>query len=117
MPCGSCARRIVLAHSGQNPIEAVKLGAGVITGPNWHNFEEPYRDLLVHSGCRQVANANELATTMDELLSDPAALGAMRRNARGVILGLSGALKLTLAALAEHLPAGTKQEPSLVHAS
>ena len=29
-------------RGGQNPIEAVRQGAAVLTGPHWHNFSDAY---------------------------------------------------------------------------
>ena len=33
-------------RGGQNPVEAIKLGAAVLTGPNWQNFRDSYSELL-----------------------------------------------------------------------
>ena len=30
----------LVPHGGQNPVEAIKLGAAVLTGPNWQNFAD-----------------------------------------------------------------------------
>ena len=35
-------------RGGQNPIEAVRQGAAVITGPHWQNFSDTYRALIDH---------------------------------------------------------------------
>ena len=36
----------LVPHGGQNPVEAIKLGAAVLTGPNWQNFRDSYTELL-----------------------------------------------------------------------
>src|SRR5262249_57636224 len=40
----------LVPHGGQNPVEAIKLGAAVITGPQWRNFTDAYEELL-RAGC------------------------------------------------------------------
>ncbi len=40
----------LIPHGGQNPIEAIRLGAAVMTGPHWENFREVYADLLTRQG-------------------------------------------------------------------
>ena len=94
----------LVPHGGQNPIEAIQLGAGVLSGPNWQNFDEVYQALLRKNGVRKVDDPSELAIAVGELLSDRVALGAMRTNAREVVAGLAGALQNTLAALEPLLP-------------
>ena len=41
----------LVPHGGQNPIEAIKLGAAVVTGPHWQNFADAYEELLASGGC------------------------------------------------------------------
>ena len=96
--------RSLVKHGGQNPIEAVKLGAGVLTGPNWSNFEEAYKELLRKQGAREVCSAPEIAAAVKELMADPQGLARLRRNAEGVAVGLGGALTRTLEALDTLLP-------------
>jgi 3-deoxy-D-manno-octulosonic-acid transferase len=94
----------LIPHGGQNPIEAVKLGAGVITGPGWHNFPEVYKALGEKGGCRFVTGADDLAAVVRELLGDPDSLAAMRANAEAAIAEMGGALRRTLDALEPFLP-------------
>ena len=96
----------LIPHGGQNPIEAVKLGCGVITGPHWHNFKDAYQELVRQKGCRQVASAEELARTITELSTDQRLLEDMRERAHDVIGRLGGALDKTLDAVARLLPDG-----------
>ena len=101
----------LVPHGGQNPIEAVQLGAGVLSGPHWQNFDEVYQALWRKGGCRKVAGPGELADVIGELLSDEAQLQAMRENARDVVAGFGGALQRTLAAIEPLLPAGVYRAP------
>ena len=41
-------------RGGQNPIEAIRHGAAVLTGPHWQNFRDAYRTLLRHKGAIEV---------------------------------------------------------------
>ena len=94
----------LVPKGGQNPIEPVKLGAAVITGPGWHNFPEVYKALGDKGGCRFVTGADDLAATVRELLTDPGSLAALRTNAEAAIAESGGALRRTLDALEPFLP-------------
>ena len=97
----------LVEHGGQNPIEAIQLGAAVISGAHWRNFSEVYGALHLKDGCRKIAAPAELAPAIASLLADPAAADRMRRNARNVVDNFGGALAKTLAALAPLLQDGT----------
>jgi 3-deoxy-D-manno-octulosonic-acid transferase len=94
----------LVPHGGQNPIEAIKLGAGVITGPHWHNFPEVYQLLAQQAACRFVTGAEDLAGVLRELLADSEGLGVMRAQAEAVIAESGGALRRTMEALEPFLP-------------
>lgn len=91
----------LIPHGGQNPIEAIRLGAAVLTGPHWENFREVYADLLRAKGCREVNDAAELAATAAELLTDTAARDDLKARAVKVLEGLGGAHERTLGAIEE----------------
>ncbi len=42
-------------RGGQNPVEPIKLGAAVLTGPNWRNFRDSYSELLGAGGASRCA--------------------------------------------------------------
>jgi 3-deoxy-D-manno-octulosonic-acid transferase len=92
-------------RGGQNPIEAVRQGAAVITGPHWHNFSDTYRALLDHEAVVVVRSATELAGAAGRLLGDQAELRRMRDRAAIALAALSGALPRTVEALLRLLPA------------
>jgi 3-deoxy-D-manno-octulosonic-acid transferase len=94
----------LVPHGGQNPIEAVKLGAGVITGPHWHSFPEVYQALAQEGGCRFVTSREDLIHTARALFDDPASLDLMKSRAERTVAELSGALERTLEALEPLLP-------------
>ena len=82
-------------RGGQNPIEAVRQGAVVLTGPHWQNFGDAYRTLLSHRGAIVVRSAEELASAARQLLSNEAELGSMRTRASAALATISGALPRT----------------------
>ncbi len=94
----------LIPHGGQNPIEAVRHGAAVITGPHWHNFPDAYKALLAAGGAIEVRTAEELATAVAELLTDDAALARSREHGEHALVELSGALERTLACLLPMIP-------------
>ncbi len=101
----------LVPHGGQNPIEAVKLGAGVVTGPHWHNFPEVYQALAEQGGCRFVTSREDLIHTARALFEDRTSLNQMRLNAEAAVAELGGALGRTLEAIEPFLP--PKKTPTL----
>ena len=94
----------LVARGGQNPIEAVRHGAAVLTGPSCFNFEDATRVLLEGGGATRVASADDIAQRTAELLGDPAGLADTRERALRALDTLSGALERTLTALLPLVP-------------
>ncbi len=94
----------LVPRGGQNPIEAVKLGTGVITGPHWHNFPEVYQALAEQGGCRFVTSGDDLIQTACALFEDQASLDLMKSRAEKAVAELGGALGRTFEALEPLLP-------------
>jgi 3-deoxy-D-manno-octulosonic-acid transferase len=103
----------IAAKGGQNPVEPIKLGAAVLTGPHWQNFRDSYTALLRAGGCMEVKDAPSLAAAALDLLDDANARRVMTERASRIIAGMSGALPRTLTALEAYLPPKT----TLQHAS
>lgn len=103
----------LVPHGGQNPVEAIKLGACVLTGPNWRNFADAYEDLLRTAGCIEVKDADGLREAALSLLEDDGARATMMARAEAAIARMGGALPLTIAALERFLP----PKANLLHAS
>ncbi|MGD9784245.1 MAG: glycosyltransferase N-terminal domain-containing protein [Hyphomicrobiaceae bacterium] len=99
----------LVPHGGQNPIEAVRHGAAVVTGPHTRNFADQIRALTSHGGATIVTDAATLATEVSRLLGDGAALAAHKRGAGEALDGLSGALDRSVEALLELLPAPAEE--------
>jgi 3-deoxy-D-manno-octulosonic-acid transferase len=94
----------LIDRGGQNPIEAVRHGVAVLTGPHWQNFRDAYRTLLRHNGVIEVKSAADVAAAVAKLLDDPAELQRMRAGATQALTTLSGALDKTVEALLRYLP-------------
>lgn len=90
---------------GQNPIEAIRHGVCVLTGPHGGNFLEIYRMLAKHKGAVEVTSAATIATEVRRLLQEPEALATLNAGARTALDQMSGALEKTIAALLPLLPA------------
>lgn len=102
----------LIDRGGQNPIEAVRHGAAVLTGPHWQNFRDAYRTLLRHEGAIEVNNAADIAAAVAKLLDNPAELQRMRTGADEALATLSGALDKTVEALLHYLPDGRLKRAS-----
>jgi len=86
-------------HGGQNPIEAIRLGAAVVHGPNVWNFDEIYATLDAAHGSERVADEEALTACLAGWLANPATRKAVADAALVTVGTLSGALERTLAAL------------------
>src|SRR5262249_48956660 len=93
----------LLAHGGQNPIEAVKLGAAIVHGPHVFNFSDVYEALDRAGGARAADGQEMLLKQLGQLLADPKARDAVAANGERVVEQLGGALDRTLAALQPYL--------------
>lgn len=103
----------LVPHGGQNPIEAVRLGSAVLTGPHWHNFTDAYRALIDQNAAVEVTSAAALAQALTDLLKNPEHLASQQRNAEHALDRLSGALQRTLDCLLPMLPEAARS-PSRV---
>jgi 3-deoxy-D-manno-octulosonic-acid transferase len=93
----------LVEHGGQNPVEAVKLGASVVHGPHVFNFTDVYEALDSAGGARRADTQEALVKQMGQLLADPAARELLLGAAEGVVERLGGALDRTLVALEPYL--------------
>jgi 3-deoxy-D-manno-octulosonic-acid transferase len=91
------------SHGGQNPIEAIKLGAAILHGPHVWNFAEIYAALDKAHGAESVTDVGKLAVRMGALLKDTRERKAVVTAARDTITTLGGALERTLSALDPYL--------------
>jgi 3-deoxy-D-manno-octulosonic-acid transferase len=89
----------LVEHGGQNPIEAIRLGACVLTGPYTHNFRDAYASLYREKGAIEVRSSDDIARQVTKLLSDKLAAERMRAGADRALQTLGGALDKTLGAI------------------
>jgi 3-deoxy-D-manno-octulosonic-acid transferase len=93
----------LVEHGGQNPIEAVKLGASIVHGPHVFNFGDVYEALDGAGGARQADTQEALVRQLGQLLADPGARDALAAASAAVVNRLGGALDRTLMALEPYL--------------
>jgi len=93
----------LVEHGGQNPIEAVKLGASVVHGPHVFNFSDVYEALDHSGGARRADSLEALVKQLGQLLADPKAREASLAASERVVEQLGGALGRTLTALEPYL--------------
>jgi 3-deoxy-D-manno-octulosonic-acid transferase len=93
----------LVPHGGQNPIEAIKLGASIVHGPHVFNFTDVYEALDHAGGARQADGEQALVKQLGQLLADPAAREKLAGASGRVVEQLGGALERTLAALEPYL--------------
>jgi 3-deoxy-D-manno-octulosonic-acid transferase len=93
----------LVEHGGQNPIEAVKLGASIVHGPHVFNFTDVYEALDAAGGARRADSPDALMKQLGQLLADPKAREASLVAAEHVVEQLGGALERTLSALEPYL--------------
>lgn len=89
----------LVPHGGQNPLEAASLGKPIVFGPFMRNFADIARQLTAYQAARQLANAAELPTALQELLAHPAKAQAMGRRAQELTERSQGAIQRTVDAL------------------
>jgi 3-deoxy-D-manno-octulosonic-acid transferase len=93
----------LVQHGGQNPIEAIKLGASIVHGPHVFNFADVYEALDGAGGAGLVETREALVKQLGQLLANPAARSSTLAAAERVVSQLGGALDRTLAALEPYL--------------
>ena len=93
----------LVPHGGQNPIEAIKLGASIVHGPHVFNFTDVYEALDRAGGARQADAQETLVKQLGQLLADPKAREISLAASERVVEQLGGALERTLNALEPYL--------------
>ena len=83
----------LIERGGHNPLEPAAWGIPVITGPHVFNFETIYRQLADDRAVSTVANADELASRLQELVADPVLAKRAGDNALAVVDANRGALE------------------------
>jgi 3-deoxy-D-manno-octulosonic-acid transferase len=100
----------LVAHGGQNPLEAARLDCAILYGPHMENFAEVVAVLEQSGGAARVADGPHLAREVERLLFDDAAAAkrmaaaaaALANRAGGVLDRVIG----EIAPLLDNLPGG-----------
>lgn len=93
----------LVSHGGQNPIEAIKLGAAILHGPFISNFAEIYAALDGAKGADLVGDADRVATRAGAWLGDNEERRRVVAAGQRTVESLGGALERTLTALDPYL--------------
>ncbi|KQW21538.1 3-deoxy-D-manno-octulosonic acid transferase [Afipia sp. Root123D2] len=93
----------LIEHGGQNPIEAIKLGAAIVHGPQVFNFTEIYQALDSAGGAFRAEDSEQFVKLLGHLLVNPIARQNALNAAEDVVARLGGALDKTLSALEPYL--------------
>jgi 3-deoxy-D-manno-octulosonic-acid transferase len=100
------------SHGGQNPIEAIRLGAAVVHGPHVWNFAEIYATLDDARGAALIADEEALTACLAGWLADPVARTKAADAAMATVEQLSGALERTIAAIEPYLMQLRLEQPA-----
>lgn len=93
----------LVPHGGQNPIEAIKLGAAILHGPHTFNFTEIYGALDHAGGAVRAQTGEDFVRSLGHLLVNPIVRQRSLGVAEQVVGRLGGALEKTLGALEPYL--------------
>jgi 3-deoxy-D-manno-octulosonic-acid transferase len=93
----------LIRHGGQNPVEAVKLGAAILHGPHVSNFTEIYSALDRTRGAELVADSSALSIRLSAWLRDAEERKRVVAAGQKTVAALGGALERTITALQPYL--------------
>jgi 3-deoxy-D-manno-octulosonic-acid transferase len=86
---------------GHNYIEPAAWQTPILSGPSMFNFAEASKLLIDAGGMKVCANADDIATTVCDLLGRPEKRLQMGKSAKAVAEQNRGALEKLLAAIAQ----------------
>lgn len=109
-----CADLVVVGgtfidHGGQNPLEAAALGKPLLLGPSVYNFREAVTALLAAGAAEQCQQVSELEQPLNQWLTQPHKAQQTGERGRAVVAANRGALRRSLQALEQWLPAAPQQ--------
>ena len=88
----------LIPAGGHNPLEPAQFGVPIVMGPHYANFRAIVEELRAHDGLR-IAQKEELASALIELIQDRASAEAMGLRAKQVFDQQAGATERTVRAL------------------
>jgi 3-deoxy-D-manno-octulosonic-acid transferase len=89
----------LIEHGGHNPIEPVRCGCPVVSGPHVANFRDIYADLVAAGGTELIPPGPGLAKAIGRWLADAKARDHLREAAMAALRRHEGALDRTVAIL------------------
>jgi 3-deoxy-D-manno-octulosonic-acid transferase len=89
-PCAFVGGSLV-PHGGQNPLEAARLGRGVLSGPHTANFATEYARIFAAQGVGRVGSAGDIARLAGEWIAEPKTAHQMGKAAAEAAASLAGA--------------------------
>jgi 3-deoxy-D-manno-octulosonic-acid transferase len=94
----------LIAHGGQNPLEAARFGKALLTGPHTHNFASIIAAFTAANAIEIVADKDALAHAIARLLADDTTRKNLAQHAALVVEQHRGASSIILQHCAELLP-------------
>jgi 3-deoxy-D-manno-octulosonic-acid transferase len=85
----------LVAHGGQNPLEAALLERAVIAGPHTENFTQAYEAIFAAQGGGRVHSCAEITALAGRWYSNPDVARAAGLAAASAVAELGGALEIT----------------------
>ncbi len=108
----------LVAHGGQNPMEAARLDCTVLHGPHVFNFGDVYGELTAAGAARLVEDGPALEQELSRLLQSPDIVRQRVASAATAAAASTQILDLILAEIYRHLPdGGTPAEDEPIHAN
>ena len=89
----------LIRHGGQNPIEAIKLGAAILHGPHVSNFDEIYGELDRSGAAELVTDVGTLTLRIGAWIKDTSERERVAAAARHCVDRFGGALDRTVSEL------------------
>jgi len=91
-------------NGGHNPVEVVRFGSAILTGPNWQSQADSFEALLKGEGALEILSGRELADQVAHLMKDEPRRLQLTHNAERIIGEMTGAVERTLQAITPLLP-------------
>jgi len=94
----------LVAAGGHNPLEPARIGVPVLYGPHMEDFQEIAADLIASGGARTVADVEELAAVLGELIENNTLCRQMGSRSRDFVEARQGVVSRHLDLIATLLP-------------
>jgi len=98
--------KTLVAHGGQNPLEAARLETALLAGPNMANFQDIADKLKAAGAMIEVGGEDDLARAVAELLANGEKRRQMGKAASGIAATEAGVIDAVMRELTPYLDAG-----------